>query len=111
MYPISRRPFTSGIFVLFLQFVLISSPAHAHDGGGGGHGGRSGGGFESGGSHAYPSGASLYRGWPWVGRSANAFAAPFSANSGWVGFPDELLEARIHRFFTRHIPHLRRRER
>ena len=121
MYLISRRKRMTAVLVVLLSIPLVAAQAYAHGGGHGGGGGSHGGGGHGGG-HA--SGGRLRR-WRWgsprrrlfrrwlpfalvisfgAGSSA-AGATPTHLVVDSLGSPEDLPEARIHRFLQQHLPH------
>jgi hypothetical protein len=92
MYPVTNRQCVPAILIATLLCTCATEPARAH-GGGGGHGG--------GGHHATYSGhGSGYFG---GGRFGSGISGSYPQNP-WVGFPEDLPEARIRRFLAQHLP-------
>jgi len=101
MCPATRQAIAATLAVcLFSMFA----PSHAYAHGGGGGGGHSGGGGHGGGGGYHggsTSSASVSRGaWGGSAYGSPAFSLP---GGGWSGFPDDLIEARLHRFITQHL--------
>jgi hypothetical protein len=108
MGPGSRRVNSAVVFACLILAANATAPATAFakgGGGGGGHGGGHGGGT-SGYHSGYARSATLYR-----GGGGNGYAYGSSPGAAgyppWVGFPEDLPAARIHRFFASHLPHFR----
>src|SRR5271166_2884393 len=100
MYPISTRMRLGAVLVVLFSTVVGPARAYAHGGGGGHGGGGHGGGGHGGGYHSSFSGGGSGGG-SFGFRSeripgAGAEATRLVVNS--PGFPEDLPEARIHRF-------------
>jgi hypothetical protein len=114
MYPTSARKWTAVVLVIF--WSVLSSPAHAYaHGGGHGGGGYSGDGHYGGGSH-YSGGGTYFRGGFHLSSGSRGTgvyqtglpdpgAMPTHLVADSPGFPEDLPEARIHRFLQQHLPH------
>lgn len=112
MSPASIRANAAVGFACLMLAAIMPAATYGHGGGGhagggGGHGGGSWGSWNSG----YPSSASLYvRGGRSGFGSGNAFGYGAglggSSSPAWIGFPEDLPAARIHRFLSAHRPHL-----
>jgi hypothetical protein len=114
MYLISRRKWMGAVLVVLFAVFFYPIESFAHGGGHGGGNGHSGGGGHGGsgsGTH-YGGGTHLSS-----GRSGSSgFAYPLSGPAeiqnhltvNSPGFPEDLPEARIHRFLQQHLlhPHL-----
>jgi hypothetical protein len=119
MYLTSRCKRMAAVLVVLYLISASAARAHAHGGGhgggGGGHGfsgGPSGRGSGGGGFHV----SSLGNGWSRFELGSSRFgqfpseapAAPYHLSVESPGFPQDLPEARIHRFLEQHLlhPHL-----
>ncbi len=122
MYLISRHKRLTGVAAVLILIFANSPEALAHGGGhgggggghgggghgGGGHGGGGGGGFAGGGGHFTGGYSSVGRS-SWAYRlgigPAGAGALPSHYVVDSPGFPEDMPEARIHRFLQQHLPH------
>ena len=111
MYLLSRHKRLTAVVALLI--LIFSNPPRA-DGHGGGHGG--GGGGHAGGGGGFAGGGHFTGGFsgsghgsssssrPWTGTpGAGADSSYFAGDS--PGFPEDMPEARIHRFLQQHLPH------
>jgi hypothetical protein len=99
MYPVSTRTRMAAILIIAAAVSISPVPAFAHGGGGHSSGGHHGGSYAA--STNSGHGGSLFGSrynWP----TGSYTAAP---TTGWSGFPEDLPEARIHRFLQQHLPH------
>jgi hypothetical protein len=105
MYPSSSRRIAAILMATCLVMAL-TTPSHAH-GGGGGHGGGHGGAGHGGGGHAhggYHHGGAG-GGWTFGGYGRGLASGPDSINAsriGWPSFPEDLPLKRFHRLLVQH---------
>jgi len=92
MYPSTRQAIAAATLAVFVFSMFAPSHAYAHGGGHGGGGGHHGGWTGSGSGHG--------RGYGY-GYVPPAVALP---RDDWPS-PDDLIEARLHRFITQHLMH------
>jgi hypothetical protein len=97
MYPVSRRKYVLAVVFASALSGFATVPAHAH--GGGGHGAGHGGG-----GHQGSYGGGGYRSYGGVHTGAGYVAGP---QSTWIGFHEDLPEARIRRLLVQHLTHPR----
>jgi hypothetical protein len=113
MYPTSKRKWMAAVLVVLFWVFFSPAQAHAHGGGhggGSGHGGG-GGGARGGGGH-YAGGFHVSSGRPGYSGIGSRLSGPEVTQAHLIvdspGFPEDLPEARIHRFLQQHLlhPHL-----
>lgn len=122
MYLTSRHKRLMAVVAVLILIFSNSPRAHAHGGGhGGGGGGHGSGGGHGGGGHAGGGGGGGFGGGHFSGGFSSVGRSSWSSRPGvgqagagtlpghYVvdspGFPEDMPEARIHRFLQQHLPH------
>lgn len=90
----------AAILIIAASVSISPAPAFAHGGGGGHSSGGHRGGTYAASTNSGHGGSVFGSRYNWGTSSFTAAPAP-----QWSGFPEDLPEARIHRFLRQHLPH------